>query len=129
MGQKFLPARRSAGLTLLLLLCSAPWSEAQTIRLRSIGTAPNRTTGGGDGTVAATNGSPVVTGTGTSWQTWNRGRGDVITINAVNYMVLRVDSQTQLQLATPFTGPTGSGAFPELLLIYQLLGDPALTLR
>lgn len=109
MGHKFLPARRSAGLTLLLLLCSAPWSEAQTIRLRSIGTAPNRTTGGGDGTVAATNGSPVVTGTGTSWQTWNRGRGDVITINAVNYMVLRVDSQTQLQLATPFTGPTGSG--------------------
>ncbi len=63
----------------------------------------------GNGTVAATVGDTVVMGTGTSWQTWNRGRGDVITIDAVNYMVLRVDSQTQLQLATPFTGTTASG--------------------
>ncbi len=83
--------------------------RAPVAKFRSIGTAPNRTTGGGDGTVAATNGSTVVTGTGTSWQTWNRGRGDVITINAANYTVLSVDTQTQLTLATPFTGPTGSG--------------------
>jgi len=109
MGHKFLPAGRSAGLTLLLFLCAAPWSEAQTIRLRSIGTAPNRSTALGNGTVAATNGDTVVMGTGTSWQTWNRGRGDVITIDAVNYMVLRVTSQTQLQLATPFTGTTAPG--------------------
>jgi hypothetical protein len=103
-----LPAARSFSLALLLLF-AAGVCEAQTVRLRSIGTAPNRSIALGDGTVAATNGSPMVTGTVTTWQTWNRGRGDVITIDGTNYMVLRVDSQTQLTLATPFTGATGSG--------------------
>ncbi len=67
---------------------------------RSIGTAANYTTG----TINATNGSAVVTGTGTSWQTANRGRGDRIDINGTDYMVLSVDSETQLTLTTTVSG-------------------------
>lgn len=107
----------------LVLVCAASWSEAQTVGLRSIGTAPNRSTALGNGTVAATNGSAVVTGTGTTWQTWNRGRGDVITIAAVDYMVLRVDSETQLTLASPFTGTTGSGKSYVIARQFTTLGS------
>jgi hypothetical protein len=38
-------------------------------------------------TVSVTQGSNVVTGTGTTWRTANRGRGDRININGVNYTV------------------------------------------
>jgi len=75
---------------------------------RSIGTAPNRSSPA-DGTVTPTPGSPVVTGSGTLWQTWNRGRGDVITISGTPYTVLAVDSNIQLRLTTPFTGAPGPG--------------------
>ncbi|MCH7474805.1 MAG: DUF2341 domain-containing protein, partial [Gemmatimonadetes bacterium] len=71
---------------------------------RAIGTAADYTTG----TVTATNGSPVVDGTGT-WQTANRGRGDRITIDGGEYTILSVDTQTQLTLTTAFTGIGGAG--------------------
>ncbi len=70
----------------------------------SIGTAPNYTTG----LVSATNGSAIVTGAGTSWLSANRGRGDRIQIDATNYTVLSVDSETQLTLTGPFLGVSGS---------------------
>ncbi len=83
------------------------------INYRSIGTAPNDTTG----TLTATNGSANVTGTGTSWDGNNRGRGDVITIcddppgcsSNTNYVVASVGSGTSLQLTTAYAGPSGAG--------------------
>ncbi|MFQ5566191.1 MAG: DUF4347 domain-containing protein, partial [Paracoccaceae bacterium] len=72
---------------------------------RAIGTAADYTAG----TVTASNGSPVVDGAGTAWQTANRGRGDRIRIDGVDYTILSVDTQTQLTLTTPFTGIGGAG--------------------
>jgi hypothetical protein len=81
---------------------------------RSIGTAPDDATG----TVEATNGSVTVTGSGTSWFTANRGRGDVIVIpcpdpptctGGTPYQVQEVLSETSLTLASAFTGAGGAG--------------------
>ena len=79
---------------------------------RSIGTAPNDSTG----SVNTTNTSQVVAGVGTSWQAINRGRGDVISIcdqafptctTSTNYTVLSVASNSQLTLTTAYAGSTG----------------------
>jgi hypothetical protein len=73
---------------------------------RSIGTAADYNTG----SVSATNGSVIVTGSvGVDWKGANRGRGDRIQIDGVNYTILSVDSPTQLTLTSAFTGGTGSG--------------------
>jgi hypothetical protein len=72
---------------------------------RSIGTRANDSAG----TVSVANGSTVVTGIGTTWKTWNRGRGDRIRIGTVDYLVAWVESETQLRLATPYAGATASG--------------------
>ena len=83
---------------------------------RSIGTAPDDSTG----SVNTTNASQVVAGVGTSWVTINRGRGDVISIcdevfptctTSTNYTVLRVGSNTQLTLTTPYAGSTGNHGY------------------
>ena len=83
---------------------------------RSIGTAPNDSTG----SVNTTNTSQVVAGVGTSWRTINRGRGDVISIcdqafptctTSTNYTVLAVGSDTQLTLTTPYAGSTGNHGY------------------
>jgi len=79
---------------------------------RSIGTRANYGTTEAEGpgtTVAATNGSAAVVGAGTAWITANRGRGDRITIQGVDYTVLSVASETSLTLASPYAGATGSG--------------------
>ena len=62
------------------------------------------------GTVSTTNGSAVVTGTGTSWSNQIE-QGDAFTIagTGVFYDVASVQSDTQLTLSTPYTGSTGSG--------------------
>lgn len=61
------------------------------------------------GTVAVTNGSAVVTGTGTLWVA-NGRRGDVfVGPDYAVYEVLNVDSNSQLTLASPYRGTTGSG--------------------
>jgi hypothetical protein len=78
-----------------------------TCYLRSIGNTTVYSTG--SGACTATNGSSVVSCPGAGWQSANRGRGDRITIDLTDYMVRSVDSETQLQLATPFTGTTGVG--------------------
>src|SRR3972149_8239566 len=46
-------------------------AQAQQTNYRSIGTAPDDSTG----SVNTTNSSPIVDGVGTSWLTLNRGRG------------------------------------------------------
>jgi uncharacterized delta-60 repeat protein/uncharacterized repeat protein (TIGR01451 family) len=73
-------------------------------RYRSIGTATDYSAG----TVDVTTGSTLVAGTGTSWLTANRGRGDVITLSGVHYTVLSVDSETSLTLTEPYAGPTAT---------------------
>ena len=78
-----------------------------TCYLRSIGNTAVYAVG--SGTCTATNGSSVVTCPGAGWQSANRGRGDRITIEGTHYMVLAVDSETQLRLSTPFTGAGGVG--------------------
>ncbi len=77
-------------------------------QFRSIGTAAARTSPG-DGTVTATKGSKVVTGAGSQWRTWSRGRGDAITIAGVDYTVANVVSETELRLTTGYAGATGGG--------------------
>jgi Peptidase family C25/Right handed beta helix region len=59
-------------------------------------------------TVAVTQGSNVVTGSGTLWMTANRGRGDRININGTNYTIYSVDSETQLRLTNPYAGATNA---------------------
>ena len=88
----------------------APWDIgadefAASAHFRSIGTVANYTTG----SVTATNGSAVVSGATTSWQSANRGRGDRITIDSVDYTILSVTSETSLLLTSPFGGASGAG--------------------
>jgi len=78
-----------------------------TCYMRSIGDVTPYSTG--SGTCTATNGSSVVSCPGAGWQSANRGRGDRITIEGTHYMVRSVDSETQLQLSSPFTGAGGAG--------------------
>jgi hypothetical protein len=75
-------------------------AEVGRCNLRSIGTAGPY----GSFSVAVTNGSRLVTGAGTAWQVANRGRGDRININGVDYVVYRVVSDTQLLLASVYRG-------------------------
>jgi len=77
------------------------------VNLRSIGTAGPYVAG----SVNATLGSATVDGVGTLWRTNNRGRGDRVTINAVDYTILSVDSETRLTLTSPFTSPTNNYAY------------------
>lgn len=62
------------------------------------------------GTAAVTNGSAIVTGTGTAWLA-NVAPGDGFTIagTGVTYDVGSVDSDTQITLSAPYAGTTGSG--------------------
>jgi hypothetical protein len=84
-------------------------SEVGACRLRSIGSKGNNYYSAG--TVSATNGSWLVTGSGTSWQdpAVNCGRGDRINIDGTDYTILTVTSSTQLRLSSVFTGTSGSG--------------------
>ncbi len=77
---------------------------------RSIGTAPDYGTfqpvaEGGGTQVTVTAGAAAVTGVGgAAWKAKNRGRGDLIDIDGVNYTILWVDSDTQLTLTFPYAG-------------------------
>lgn len=66
------------------------------------------------GTVSVTNGSAIVTGSGTSWTAGSppnaRVGDDFVRIgDGVTYKVASVDSDTQLTLAINYAGATGSG--------------------
>lgn len=62
------------------------------------------------GTIAVTNGSPTVTGTGTAWED-KLAAGDKIRLasSRVWYTVLSVDSDTQITLSANFAEATASG--------------------
>ncbi len=100
-------------------LPTATQSPTVTTHYRSIGTNATPYTAG---TVTATNGSVVVTGSGTGWQTANRGRGDRIRIDGIDFTVFFVNSQTQITLTTPFTGATGSGKAYVIARQFNALG-------
>jgi len=76
-----------------------------------------------DSTVEPFPGTNLVIGTLTQWQTWNRGRGDVITISGTDYTVLAVESNTQLRLTTNFTG--GAGPLQSYTIRRQFTGATA----
>ena len=88
--------------------------HAPATNYRSIGTAGSY----GTGTIDVTNGSANVSGSGTAWQTANRGRGDVITIPCTNpptctggthYTILGVLGEATLKLTEGYGGATASG--------------------
>ncbi len=82
-------------------------SIGDTAAAAHVGTADTR---GNGSNVTATNGSPFVSCAGTcNWRTFNRGRGDVILIDAVPYTVAGLSSETALMLATPYAGTTSGG--------------------
>ena len=87
--------------------------SSSNTRYRSIGTRPTYGTAGPEGagtTVTATLGSTEVTGSaGTAWLTANRGRGDRIQIDGVDYTVLAVATENRLELTEPYAGASGSG--------------------
>jgi hypothetical protein len=62
-----------------------------------------------DGTVALTNGSKTVTGTGTTWGGGNVMEGDQFNTPAGPYEVESVASGTSLQFVRPYAGPSVSG--------------------
>lgn len=66
------------------------------------------------GSVSVTNGSPVVTGTGTLWSA-NLAAGQKMMIGSVRYVILSVDSNTQVTLTTNYSESTLSGQ-PYLVL-------------
>ncbi len=74
---------------------------------RSIGNAADYVAG----TIVATDGWPVVYGIGTAWRVNNRGRGDRIQINASDYTILSVDTNTQLTLTAPVSGGNYAGGY------------------
>jgi hypothetical protein len=61
------------------------------------------------GTVAVTNGSAVVTGTGTSWHAGMAGLRLQVSGDAAVYAILSVDGATRLTLRTLFAGATAAG--------------------
>ncbi len=86
--------------------------EVGRCNLRSIGTRGDYGQGGVEGqltTVSVTQGSHLVTGSGTTWLTSNRGRGDRISILGVDYTVYRVVSDTRLLLSSVYRGIDDTG--------------------
>lgn len=61
------------------------------------------------GTVTVTNGSAVVTGSGTSWSSLSAGDLFSIKNSGVYYVVASVDSATQITLSSNYAGVTASG--------------------
>ena len=62
----------------------------------------------GVGNVSAINGSAIITGVGTSFNTFFN-IGDSIEISSVKYSIQSIQSGTQLTLTTPYTGLTAGG--------------------
>ena len=61
------------------------------------------------GTIAVTNGSPVVTGTLTSFQASLVAEGSILYVKGAAYPIQSVQSDTQLTLKIPYAGTTESG--------------------
>ena len=68
------------------------------------------TSGYSAGTVAVTTGSAVVTGTKTTWNANNQATpGAIIVLAGVSYVILSVDSTTQITLTANYAGATATG--------------------
>lgn len=86
---------------------------------------PNYSTG----TVAVTNGSPVVTGTGTTWSASGVKPGDQLHVGSAGqdhilspwYTILSVDSDTQVTLTENYPGVTNSGFAHTVRLLFTAL--------
>ncbi len=76
------------------------------------------------GTVSVTNGSPVVTGSGTNWVASLQAGSGFVGPDGKTYEVSAVSSNTALSLATDYDGPTAAGqsysAFPTQSLAHEL---------
>ncbi len=62
-----------------------------------------------EGTVSATNGSNVITGTGTYWKTAGLNTGDILKLGGNDYEILTVTDNTHLTIAGTFGGVSSSG--------------------
>lgn len=95
-------------------------ASAQTRYYRSIGSAPDYSTG----TVTAVNGETFVIGSpSVQWRTANRGRGDRIEIGGTPYTILSVDAENELTLTQPYAGSTTFGASYIIKRKFQTLND------
>jgi len=91
-------------------LSDAEWKTLTATALWSSGLPPMGPAGYATGTVSATNGSPTVTGAGTTWSTANGVvAGGTILIAGVSYAIQTVNSTTSLTLASNYLGPTATG--------------------
>ncbi len=118
LGRQHGEARFSApvlAVFLLLTVIGSAW--AATTEYRSIGT--NAATLYSTGTITATNGSAVVTFSGSTLPT-TVGQGDKLTINAVVYYVLSRDSAIQVTLQSNASA-TYSGASWTFTRVYNTL--------
>lgn len=76
------------------------------------------------GTITVTNGSAIVSGTGTAWanNVNGVGAGQMIVVPGSGtvqvYEILSVESNTSLTLTTPFTGTTAAGSGYAILTFY-----------
>jgi hypothetical protein len=61
------------------------------------------------GTIAVTNGSATITGTGTSWDSTNAKPGAYLIVDDIPYEILTVDSGTEITLLKTFEGSTDTG--------------------
>ena len=72
-------------------------------RIKAVGDTPYMV-----GTIAVTNGSTTVTGSGTAWSS-NLVAGDFIIFNGNSYKIASVDSDTSLTIDITYTGKSESG--------------------
>ena len=72
-------------------------------QIKAVGDTPYST-----GTIAVTNGSATITGSGTSWSA-NLAAGDYIVFNGNVYKIVSVDSDTQLTIDIVYEGQDESG--------------------
>ena len=62
-----------------------------------------------EGSVSATSGSSVITGTGTYWKTAGLNTGDILKLEGNDYEILSVTDDTHLTIAGTYGGTSGDG--------------------
>ncbi|MBR0069099.1 MAG: hypothetical protein IJP97_01250, partial [Synergistaceae bacterium] len=73
-----------------------------------------------EGTVALTQGSPAVTGTGTFWVSAGVKVGDIfVDANGMIYEITAVNDSTSLTLGKNYTGATGSGKGYSIIRVFN----------
>ena len=91
-------------------LSDAEWKSLTATAIWNAGIPAMGPQGYAAGTVAVTNGSAVITGTGTTWSAANAvAPNGIVVIGGVSYKILTVDSTTQITLTAPYAGATATG--------------------